>query len=167
MNITDLLAQDTFLVVNKKIAKEYGLEVSIMLSELAYEYNYWKDREQLENDYFYSTIENIQENTTLTKYQQTKALNKLKELNIIDYKIQGIPPKRYIKVYSDNIFLILENKKSNIGKTKVKNWKIKSQKLETNNNNIKIINNNNKKYKNFTERDLTDLDKFYKNIGDN
>ena len=71
MNILDLLASDNYLIFNKTLANEYGLDVAIILGELVSEYNYWESKNLLEDDYFYSTVENMQKNTTLSKYQQT------------------------------------------------------------------------------------------------
>jgi hypothetical protein len=50
-----------------------GIDEAIILGELASEYEYWSRREELQDGYFYSTIENIEENTTLTEYKQRKA----------------------------------------------------------------------------------------------
>ncbi|MGI5892946.1 MAG: hypothetical protein ACOX7H_09545, partial [Bacillota bacterium] len=77
MGIISLLASDNYIVVNKDILKKFGINVTLMLGELASEYNYWDKEGKLENGMFYSTIENIEENTGLSKYRQSEALKTL------------------------------------------------------------------------------------------
>lgn len=141
--ILNLLANDNYLIVNRTLMKELGLEESIIIGELASEYNYYKKNNTLEeNDYFYSTIENVEKNTGINEYKQRKALNNLKSKKIIDIKIKGIPAKRYIKINESKISEILNIKSQNNLRTSSLNFKeLVPEKLKTNNNN----NNNNKK----------------------
>lgn len=140
--ILNLLANDNYLIVNRTLMKELGLEESIIIGELASEYNYYKKNNTLEeNDYFYSTIENVEKNTGINEYKQRKALNNLKSKKIIDIKIKGIPAKRYIKINESKISEILNIKNQNNLRTSSLNFKeLVPEKLKTNNNN-----NNNKK----------------------
>jgi len=147
MEITDLLTNDGYIIVNKKLIQLYGLEEAIIIGELSSEYNYYKQRGQITEDgLFYSTVENIEKNTSLSKHQQLKALKHLEEEGLIKVHIKGLPAKRYIE---QQFGQILNNQLS-------KNWttscskieQLDVQKLNTNNNNI---NNNkyntNKEYK--------------------
>ena len=84
MSVLKLLATDSFITVNRYIAKAVGLEAAVMLGELASEHQYHASRGQLEDGYFYSTLENIEEKTTLTRKKQDKAIKALTEKGIID-----------------------------------------------------------------------------------
>ena len=129
-----------------------------MLGELASEYDYWNNKNEIEDGYFYSTIENIEEKTTLTAYKQRKCLENLKNKGIIDIQIRGIPAKRYIKINEEKVIEIFNNKllkNLTTGCKKISQLEVK--KLNGNNN---IINNNinknikkekNKKRKTFEE----------------
>lgn len=141
IDIISLLASDNYIIFNKEIAKEYGIEVAIIIGELASEYKYYQKNNQLIEEYFYSTIENVENNTTLSRYQQDKALNKLKELNLIDVKVKGIPPKRYVKF---NLQIFTNQFVKNLQIKMQKTNKLNCKKLTTNNNNINNNNNNNK-----------------------
>ena len=159
MAILNLISNNNFITLNKDLIKAIGLEEAILLGELASEYDYWKKQELLENGYFYSTIENIEEHTTLSEYKQRKALNSLKDQGLIDIKIKGLPAKRFIKINEE---LVLEKLKINTLKNlRTSSEKIKElvpEKLKGNKNiNNKNINNKNieKEYIDNTKMSLT------------
>ena len=144
MNLVSLLASDNYIVVNKDLIKEYGINTALMLGELASEYNYYYKNNLLENDMFFSTIENIEDNTGLSRHQQKKTLDELKSMGIIDVIVKGLPAKRYIKLNID----ILTNKFVKNSQTgDIKNDKLESEKVTSNNNNKTITNNSNKERK--------------------
>ena len=69
MGILQLISTSNFITVNKDLIKELGLEEAILLGELASEYEYWQKKDEIQDGYFYSTIENIEKETTLTAYK--------------------------------------------------------------------------------------------------
>lgn len=143
MGILQLISTSNFITVNKDLIKELGLEEAIMLGELASEYDYWNNKNEIEDGYFYSTIENIEEKTTLTAYKQRKCLENLKNKGIIDIQIRGIPAKRYIKINKEKVIEIFNNKLlKNLTTGCKKTSQLEVKKLNGNNN---IINNNIKK----------------------
>lgn len=103
MSVIDILSNGNYIVVNKKIASELGLCEAILLGELASEHKYWSNTENLEDGFFYSTVENIKENTTLSKDQQRSAMNTLKEKGIVTVILKGIPAKRYVRINEDAV----------------------------------------------------------------
>lgn len=149
-SVLNLIATDNFIVVNKILVRELNLECAVLLGELASEYIYWEKNGGLEDGYFYSTLENIQEKTSLTPYQQRQAINMLKDKGIIDVKIKGIPAKRYIKINEEQVVKILNNKMlKNLTTRSKKTEQLEVKKLNGNKNiNNKNINKNkNKKEK--------------------
>ena len=140
-SIINLIANDNYIIVNRSLIKELGLKESIILGELASEFNYYEKTEQLDEEgYFYSTIENIEENTGLSRSQQKTALDNLKRFNLLDVVVKGIPAKRYIKL---NSFQLLNLFANNLQTSLLKNDKLACQKLTTNNNNKNNKENNN------------------------
>ena len=112
MNILQLICSDNFIAVNKTLIKELGIEPALLLGELASEAVYWNGQEKAEDGYFYSTIENVEEKTTLTAYQQRKALAVLQEKGIINVvSKKGSPPKRYIQIDEDAILKLFNIQK--------------------------------------------------------
>ena len=159
MTILNLISNNNFITLNKNLIKAIGLEETIILGELASEYDYWSSQKALEDGYFYSTIENIEKHTTLSVHKQRKALNNLKEKGIIDIKVKGIPAKRYIKIIEKQVYELLSIqfvKNSQTSLLKIN--KQVSENLSGNKNiNNKNINNKNieKEYIDNTKMSLT------------
>lgn len=104
MKLTQMLATRNYIIVNKPLAKLLGINASIMLGELCSEYEYWKNQGKLEEgEYFFSTTSNIEENTTLTRKLQDTAIKKLKEIDLIDTKLMGLPAKRYFRINQEKL----------------------------------------------------------------
>lgn len=164
MSIMQLLSSNNYITVNKLLAKEIGLEAAILLGELAAEYCYWDEQGKLENGCFFSTIENVEEQTTLTKYQQGKAIQALEELGLIECSKKGIPAKRYIKINELQVVEFFDNKKSkNLTTGGQKTELLVVKKLDSNKNNN--INNNNtlnieEKASRFTPPTLDDVTEY-------
>ena len=141
MSILELLRSDGSIVVNKKLIKAIGLDCAVLYSELVSKYLYFKEKNQLDKyGYFFNTIENIEEDTGLSKYQQSKTIEKLEKLKLIKTKRKGIPPMRYFYIV-DNTHLILETienakRLKNLTFESEKTSPLKVKKLDTNNTNI-------------------------------
>ena len=93
--LIDLLSNTGYIIVNKEIIKKIGLHEAILLGELCSEYIYWKKKNETINEFFYSTRENIEENTGLSAYQQRTAISNLIEKDIIVMKSEGMPLKTW------------------------------------------------------------------------
>lgn len=157
-------ASNNYGLYNKTLAKKIGLHESIFLGEIISEYDYWNRMHSLTDDgYFYSTVENVMESTTLSDYQQRSIIKHLVELKILDVKVAGMPAKRYFKINEEQFYAILleENKDSdnNPESTSSKETCYKDStelttsskeskeqdlnSVKTNNNNIPLTNKNN------------------------
>lgn len=127
MTLLELLRSDGSIIINKKLAHALGIDAAIMYSELISKYFYFEARSQLTEDgYFFNTVENMQEDTCLSKYQQTKAIKVLVKEKLINHQNRGIPQKRFFKVNYDEQLLL---KIIGIGQ-KLKNSPIKSKNNE-------------------------------------
>jgi hypothetical protein len=152
----DLLRSDGSIVINKRLAKSIGLHEAILYAELLSRHNYFLIKEKLTEDgFFYNTVEDLEYGTTLSEKQQRNAIKKLISIGLIEYKVQGLPAKRYFKIIEDEQILIKyiknnpESKEQskngkNGGTTKVKMAELDRQKWRTNNTNINNTNTNNK-----------------------
>lgn len=145
MSVIDILSNGNYIVVNKKIASELGLFEAILLGELASEHKYWESRGELIDNFFYSTIENIKENTTLSERQQRTALNALKSKGIVTVEIRGIPAKRFMRINEDKVLpYLLNNVLQNAETSYCKTQELDTAKRQGNNNNLNNNKNNNK-----------------------
>lgn len=106
--IAKLLSTDGFIQVNKTLIKKVGLHEAILIGELCAEYNYWEERDMLDDGYFYSTRDNIEENTGLSEHYQRKALSHLYELGIILIEKRGLPAKNYYKIDFNILLSVIE-----------------------------------------------------------
>lgn len=146
MGLVSMIASDNYIVVNKQIARAFGLEEALMLGELASELEYWQKRGELKDGYFYSTIENVKDSTTLSDKRQRSALNALKDAGIVDVKLAGLPAKRYIKINEEQLASVLLNNSSENGKaSSAETAKQEAAKQPTNNNKDNNNKNNNNK----------------------
>ena len=89
ITIFEFLRTDGYMSVNKKLACAIGLNEAIIYGELISRYLYFKERGKLENGYFYNTVDDLEQATTLSKNQQPKAVKKLCELKLIDCQINN------------------------------------------------------------------------------
>jgi DNA-binding PadR family transcriptional regulator len=110
LNVLDLLRADGSIVINKKLAKEIGLNPTIVYSELVSMFKYFESRGETDNGWFYCTIEKLEDNTTLKRDVQDKAIKKLADLNLIEVARRGLPAKRYFRITDKILEILLANK---------------------------------------------------------
>lgn len=164
----ELLANTGYIVVNKKLIKLIGIHEALLLGELCSEYIYWKKENRLDEEgYFFSTRENIEENTGLSSYQQRGAIKSLISKGLIKEISKGMPQRNYYKLNQDNINKLIteeDNKETILSNEEASSPVVKKlnnkelnnlttsseetehqevKKLNTNNNKIIIINKNN------------------------
>ena len=135
-----LLSSSAYLVVNKRLARQVGLKAVVLLADLISKENYFIENGTIKDGLFFNTSKNIERDTTLTNYQQKKAIKKLEKIGFIETSLKGMPATLHFK--------ILENKISTYLKTSFKETsKQDLKKLKTNKNKEIIITNknNNKK----------------------
>ena len=90
--------QNDYLRLSRPLIRKFNLNTAVMLSEIYSEYTYWNSQNKLEQGgWFFSTVENIYNNTGLSKHQQLSACKELESYGIIKIKYQGLPKKRYFK----------------------------------------------------------------------
>lgn len=97
-NKLDKMFEYDFIRLPRPFIRKFSLNTAVMLSEIYTEYTYWKDRNELQQGgWFFSTVENIYNNTGLSKHQQLVACKELEAYGIIKIKYHGMPKKRYFK----------------------------------------------------------------------
>lgn len=155
MSLVQLIGGRNYIIVNKTLIKVVGKDEALLLGELASEQSTWEDQGKLKDGYFFSTVENIEENTTLSAYQQRTALAKLKKLGLVDTKVIGLPARRYIKIDDEKLLSIVYSKSENASQTSCKKTsELRSEKTselsceEISELDAKELNGNNNKTKN-------------------
>tara|TARA_R100001594_G_scaffold150360_2_gene211225 strand:+ start:3129 stop:3752 length:624 start_codon:yes stop_codon:yes gene_type:complete len=128
----NLLSSSSFLIVNKKLARTIGLKETILLADLISKEEYFIETSQINKGWFFNTENNIEQDTTLTRYQQRKCLKTLVKHKIIEVKRKGIPAKLYFKINEQQVVQFLNNLKS-IKSTTINN----NKEIRINNNSFK------------------------------
>lgn len=105
--IINLLANNGYIILNKIVIKKLGLHEAIILGELCSEYTHWEKSGKLEDNYFYSTRENIEENTGLSAYQQREPMKKLVNMGVILEKCKGMPLQKWYSLNSQLLYQLL------------------------------------------------------------
>ena len=135
----NLLSSTAFLVVNKELAKQIGLNETVLLADLISKEQYFIDNNQLNEGWFFNTAKNIQADTTLTSHQQRKCIKNLKSFGIIETKRKGIPAKQYFKINEIKLLSFFNaNQQNNLEQDVKKKRTINKNKEITINNNISI-----------------------------
>ena len=164
MTLASLLSSSSFIMTKKILIKAIGTDAAIIFGELCSEYNYWQQKGKLvDKQCFYSTRENIEDNTGLSEYRQRVAINKMIKIGLVETKKMGIPCKIYYKLNEINILncyketqekLLKSPKNSvpkNLGNKNLKNDTTRNEKIEQQDiENFNINNNKNNNNKNHT-----------------
>lgn len=145
--LEELLKSDGYIQTNKLAIKTFGLHEAVILGELMSERNYWRINGKLvENEWFYSTRENLEDNTGLTPYYQRLALETFEKLGIIESKQIGIPAKKYYRIIDNNLLKELSACRKSLLRLEENPFNDKNEEaLTENNNKEKRINNKNNK----------------------
>ena len=117
MNILKLLASESFLTVNKHLAKLVGLEAATLFADLASAQVYWDAEKGTQGEFFYRTRDMIEEHTTLSAKLQLKAEKELKKLGIIKVQLKGLPATNHYCIGQQEQLKLL-NKISPMGVTR-------------------------------------------------
>lgn len=105
MNSNSILSQGAWWTVNKPFTQKYGIDASILLSDLISKQEYF-ERKLDADGFFFNDKEQIELNTSLSSYRQDRAREVLIECGVLLTKVVGtLPPRR---MYSVNIKKINE-----------------------------------------------------------
>ena len=131
-----ILATTPFLIINKCLLVNLGVDASLVLSDLIQKEQYFKYSSQDNEGYFFNVTNDISCSTTLSYYQIKQAISVLEKWGIIKVVLKGVPAKKHFKIDHSQILNFL---KSSIKKTEELDCKNFNNKML---NNSSSINNN-------------------------
>lgn len=100
--IFKLLNPDNTMSINRQLAHAIGLAEAVVYGALLSKYAYYDQHGLLtDGDWFYSTVEDLEESTALTARQQRRCIDTLTKSGLIQCKVQGMPAKRYFCINDD------------------------------------------------------------------
>lgn len=92
--LKQLLMSSNYFVLNKQIIKIFGIENGYLLTALIEASDMLADEE----GWFYQTVENIEDITTLNKYKQLQGIKVLVEAGVLEQINKGVPCKRHFRI---------------------------------------------------------------------
>ena len=120
----DLINPDNTMSFNRLFAHSIGTVETIIYFSLISKCRYWDSRDMLiDGEWFYSTVDDLQESTAIACRQQENAIAKLVNIGLIQSERKGIPAKRCFKIIYDPelIIAVIEQGKINSEKLQSKN----------------------------------------------
>jgi len=97
-----LLSSSAFLVLNKELARQVGLKEAVLLSDLISKEEYFIAK-GMTDGWFFNTAKNIEQDTCLTRHQQSRTIKRLEDLGILETKVVGIPAKKHFKIIENKL----------------------------------------------------------------
>jgi len=104
MNVLKMIGSTAFLMANKEIIRLTDIETAILYSDLAGAQDYWSEKNEIQDGYFYRTQNEIELNTTLSAKVQLRCLRLLEDKGLIKTKLKGLPAKKYFCIDNECIY---------------------------------------------------------------
>ena len=99
MKILEQLNPNNTISFSRPLAHALGLNEAVVYSALISKQAYYAQRGMLDSEgYFFSTVADLQESTTLSKRRQCAAIKALVAAGLIECKKRGMPARRYFRV---------------------------------------------------------------------
>ncbi len=92
--LKQLLMSSSYFVLNKQIVKAIGIEAGFLLTTLIEA----SDGLANEDGWFYKTSPSLEEETGLSNHKQSKIIDELSKLGILEQENKGMPMKRYFRI---------------------------------------------------------------------
>lgn len=105
------LLSDHPVCYHPHLAKLVGsIKGAIVLNQLLY----WSDKGSLPNGWIFKTIDELQQETGLTRAEQQVGIRKCKELGVLKVKLRGIPAKRHFKLDIEYLMALIAVETENL-----------------------------------------------------
>lgn len=87
---------------NRLIAHALGLDAAVIYSALISKREYYASRNMLDSEgWFYSTVEDMQESTSMAICKQRKAIKTLTDKGLVEVSKRGMPARRHFRLRDD------------------------------------------------------------------
>lgn len=121
--IFSTIGSEPHIQVNKNLMHSIGLLETLLLSNLIDKYKYFEAKGKIEKDedgngWFFNTSENIEWDTTLSWKQQHRVIKNLKEKQLIECKLMGLPARLYFCIQFKNVLSQVSAKRRNLAPLK-------------------------------------------------
>ena len=123
--LKQMMSQYSHWQINKDFARAFGLEATILMTDLIDKWLYHGRPE-----WFWSTADQLEEATTLSRHKQNKAFKILEGEGFLERKTMGMPAKQHFKIFETKIVNFFNTSLQRISKLDCKEFQ------NTNNNTV-------------------------------
>ena len=123
--LKQMMSQNSHWQINKDFARAFGLEATILMTDLIDKWLYHGRPE-----WFWSTADQLEEATTLSRHKQNKAFAILEGEGFLERKVMGLPAKQHYKIVETKIVNFFNHSLEKISKLDCKEFQ------NTNNNTV-------------------------------
>lgn len=100
-SVLQLLNPTNTISINRPLAHAIGIPETLIFSALISKYTYYCNRNRSNDGWFFSTVTDLQESTTYGEKAQKSAIKHLVGLKLIEYKLMGMPAKRFFRITAE------------------------------------------------------------------
>ena len=93
--VFELLNHDNTISVNRRLAHALGLSEAVIYAALLAKHAWYEQHGKLSDGWFYSTVDDMEESTSLTKCQQSRCVKRLVSAGLIRCAAKGLPARRF------------------------------------------------------------------------
>ena len=99
--VFELLNHDNTISVNRRLAHALGLSEAVIYAALLAKHAWYEQHGKLSDGWFYSTVDDMEESTSLTKCQQSRCVKRLVSAGLIRCAAKGLPARRFFYIVDD------------------------------------------------------------------
>ena len=99
--VFELLNPDNTISVNRRLAHALGLSEAVIYAALLAKHAWYEQHGKLSDGWFYSTVDDMEESTSLTKCQQSRCVKRLVSAGLIRCAAKGLPARRFFYIVDD------------------------------------------------------------------
>ena len=98
--VTSFLDQSSYVIVNENMIRMLNGDciTAVLLARLITLYKYFLETKSLRDGYFFQKVEDIENKLGINAYHQRTSFVVLKEMGIIEIRMDGSPPMRFFKI---------------------------------------------------------------------
>ncbi|MGN0669959.1 MAG: hypothetical protein ACI4JZ_05360 [Oscillospiraceae bacterium] len=100
-DIFDIINPTNTLCMSRPLAHIIGALETMVYGALLTKYNYYKRNNMLDDGWFYSTIPDLYESTSLSAFKQKRCIMTLESFGLIETKNRGLPARRSFRIIND------------------------------------------------------------------
>lgn len=100
-DIFDIINPTNTLCMSRPLTHIIGALETMVYGALLSKFSYYKKNNMLDDGWFYSTIPDLYESTSLSAFKQKRCIMTLESFGLIETKNRGLPARRSFRIIND------------------------------------------------------------------